>query len=60
MPGQFHNHIKNAHLLTSKNTLHECQSASGSAYYPQSFLLPQEYELFCAENEESFVKIVLR
>lgn len=44
---QLHNHIKNVHLLTTKNSLHDIQSASGSEHYPMSFLMPFQYENFC-------------
>ena len=59
-PSQLHNHIKNSHLITTKNTFHELQSANGSNTYPLSFLMPGEYENFCGEYEWNIFRIVLR
>ena len=60
MKGQISNHIKNGHLLTLKNNLHEFQSSLGSDFYPLSFSLPLEYLAFCLEYEENIVKIALK
>jgi hypothetical protein len=58
--GQFFNHIKGSHRLTSKDNLHEELHAFRQQFYPTSFLIPKEYALFMAENNNLAVKTMLK
>lgn len=48
--GQFYNHLNGSHHLTAKDQLHLQLSPRGFPFYPQSFLIPNEYPEFAKEN----------